>query len=350
MTHTIDHIKKVVFIFSGDRIKLMEDIRKGLAPDTRLYGMNHMGDELLVSSRSISASGLGRLLGFRLRHALSYFLVRSADFVIGPSIFYMLPLKKLLGSKGKFILLNMSLNRYLNDAVRKNKIIYRWSLSLLQSVDIIVSLSHVQMEELACRHGLDRAKLKYIPLGVDVGYHRPVFSGRKPYVLSVGRDNGRDYKTVIEVARGSFDKEFHLVLSRRNLRGVARIPSNVRIFTDLPMEDLKKKYQEASCLLLITHPDGYGDGSDCSGQTVLLDALASGLPVIASRKAYLDDYVRDGEDVILVDSYDPSGIIEAMKLLPEKGEKIARNARRLAETEFSTEKMGGRLADLIDSL
>jgi glycosyltransferase involved in cell wall biosynthesis len=191
--------------------------------------------------------------------------------------------------------------------------------------------------------------LKLVPLGVDTAFYQPVFDGRRDYILAGGRDNGRDYKTVIEVARLLPKREFQIFMSRRNLAGIENIPPNVKIFFDIPLQEVRVKYAEAAMLLLITHADGHGDGADCSGQTVLLDAFASGLPVIASRKAYVADYAVAGREYLPVDFYSPSDIIRAIGEMPAKAASLSHAARQRVEKDFSSVKMGANLSRIFES-
>ncbi len=346
-------MKKVLFIFSGSRKVLNDFIAKGIAPDTQLYGMNHLGRDIDVSSKEFSDTFFGELFGnkidFRLKHFLMYFSIGDADIVFGSSILYMAILKKLFRSKKKFILLNISLNRLLNQSKDKRPLFYRFLKSLLKEIDLIISLSNVQQDQLLAKHEIDKEKLKFIPLGVDVHFYKPVLENRKEYVLAAGRDNGRDYKTIIEVAKQLPQTQFQLVLSQRNLKGITEIPSNVTTFFDLSLNDLKKKYEEASVLLLTTHPDEFADGSDCSGQTVLLDSFASGIPVIATKKAYIADYGLDHQHLLLVEPYDVSGIIKAVEEAKKIGKDLTQKARKKVEREFSTEKMGDNLTSIFKS-
>ena len=349
-------MKNVSFIFSGSRKKTYEEIKKGESSDTQLYGMNHLSSNFTVDSREFSDSRFGkvlqkvfgRLIDFRMRHFLSFFMVRKSDIVFGASLLYMIPLKKIFGAQGKFILFNISLNRLLNE--NSKSIFYGLILWLLKEIDLIVSLSHVQNTALEKTHYISKDKLAFVPLGVDTAFYKPVFTGRSDFILAAGRDNGRDYKTVIEVARRMPEQEFHLVLSPRNLEGIADIPENVKIFYDIPKKEMNKKYAEAAVLLLITHQDNFSDGSDCSGQTVLLESFATGIPVIASRKAYITDYARDKQHLLLVDFYDSSAIIEAMKVIKTSGEAMARAARAHVEQGFSTTSMGTKLSEVFNSL
>lgn len=329
---------------------MMEQVQAKKAPDTQLYGMNHLLSSLDVSNVEFADTFLYKIFGdkldFRIKHLILYLYIGKADVVFGSSLMYTVILKKLFRSKRKFILLNISLNRLLNESKKKNKLLYKLSINLLNSIDKIVSLSHVQQEQLENIHGIDKAKLTYVPLGVDVDFYKLNFENRADYILSVGRDNGRDYKTIVEVARRMPNQEFQLVLSKRNLKGIEDIPNNVKIFFDLSAEELKTKYNEAKIMLLITHKDEYGDGSDCSGQTVLLDSFASGIPVIATNKAYLKDYATSGVDFMMVEPYDVTGIIAKIRDIETVGRQLAMNARNRVEKEFSTDQMGKKLSDL----
>ncbi|MCH7536148.1 MAG: glycosyltransferase, partial [Bacteroidetes bacterium] len=114
---------------------------------------------------------------------------------------------------------------------------------------------------------------------------------------------------------------------------------------------IEEKYKKAKMLLLITKADDYSDSADCSGQTVLLDALASGLPIIASRKEYLKDYVKEGKDVYLVDFYDAYGIKKAINIMDSDNEKrlnMAKEARQTVQNRFSTEHMAEALSSVFE--
>jgi len=339
---------KVLYLYSGTR----KDKFKGKIgvdyPDTQFYGLNHLGKFGIEAEFKEPKKSLG----FRLRHFLMYFTARKYDIVFGSSILYMAFWKKIIPTKTKFVLLNISLGRTI--AANKNRFLKRQILSwILKEIDAVVCLTSVQKEYLERSAPFLKDKIYPVPLGVDTNYYRPVYKDRKNYILSAGRDNGRDYKTVVETAKLMPEEEFHIVCSKRNLEGLNKIPKNVKIFFDLPLEELVKKYGEAKLLLLITHDDNFLDGSDCSGQTVLLDAMASGLPVVASRKKYLKDYAEDGREILLVDFYSPANIMEKINVLNNNTEmrlKQASNARERAEKELSTESMAKKLAAIFNGL
>jgi len=343
---------RVLYIYSG--------IRKGRFngqigidyPDTQFYGLNHLAKFGIEAEYKEPSVFLRKILGFRLTHASMFFFSRNYDIVFGSSLLYFLFWRKIFRVKTKYILLNISLNRTISK--NKNKklksAILMW---LLKELDAVVCLSNSQKRYLEETIPFLKGKVFFVPLGVDTSYYKLTYDNRDNFILSVGRDNGRDYKTVIEAARLMPREKFHLVLSPRNLKGITDVPDNVEVFFDIPFNELSEKYKKAKIFLLITKADDYSDGADCSGQTVLLDALASGLPIIASRKEYLKDYVREGRDVYLVDFYDVYDIKKAINIMNSDNEKrlnMAKEARQTVQNRFSTERMAEGLSLIFKEL
>jgi glycosyltransferase involved in cell wall biosynthesis len=75
--------------------------------------------------------------------------------------------------------------------------------------------------------------------------------------------------------------------------------------------------------------------------SVLLDALALGVPIAATRAGGIPEVVVDGESGLLADARDPIGLGKAITVLltePSTAARLAANARLRAE-EFSVDKM-----------
>ena len=341
---------RILYIFSGSH-----KAPSAGAPDAQLYGLNYL------ESSDISACAVGRddglpvwlykswiggRIDFKLRHALLYFRARSYDLVFGPALIYLIPLKKIFGGKAKYVVLNVELNRILRGC--DGHPIRKWFIeSLLKEFAAIVCLSTDQKEWLLARYPFLSGKVFFVPFGADTNFYQPVYEGRDDVVLSVGRDNGRDYRTLVEAARLVPHRRFDIVGSPRNLAGIENIPANVRVLHDLSFAELREKYETARLIVISTHDDSSTLGADCSGQTVLLDAMACGLPIVASRKAYLSDYVREGQDALVVDCYNPSRLAEAVELLAEDAplcRELAQSARARVEREFSVQNMAKNLS------
>jgi glycosyltransferase involved in cell wall biosynthesis len=301
----------VLYVFSGERTKRFVGKAGVDFPDTQFYGMNHLRDfGIHAEYKEFEDYPFGRfirkLFGFRIKHMLMYFIAIRYDLVFGISVMYMLVWKKFFKTKTKFVIFNSNINRLLMSHIQ-GTLAYRILVSLLKEADGIVFLSDDQMNIVTSKLPFLKEKSHVLLMGVDEVFYKPVYDGRDNYFLSVGRDNARDYKTVVEVARMLPHEEFRFVCLPRNIEGIQDIPQNVKIYENIALEELEALYKGARALLLIMHNDTYLEGSDSSGPTVLLEAMATGLPVVVSNKGYIKDYMVHGEEGIAVDFYDREG-------------------------------------------
>jgi|GEM_PF-2908984 len=84
----------------------------------------------------------------------------------------------------------------------------------------------------------------------------------------------------------------------------------------------------------------------------LLDALASGLPVIASSCGGNSELITDGENGLLIRAFDPEALCDSVNMLQKSGGQLwhalAANAHRRAQ-DFSSTAMTKRYVELLDS-
>ncbi|MCI0627098.1 MAG: glycosyltransferase [Acidobacteria bacterium] len=92
--------------------------------------------------------------------------------------------------------------------------------------------------------------------------------------------------------------------------------------------------------------------SDVEGTpNVLLEAMASGLPVVATRVGGVADIVVDGKTGFLVDCRDEEAMVQALRRFVEDPcfrTKMGGHARSHVETQFSIKQLPGRLTELYD--
>jgi glycosyltransferase involved in cell wall biosynthesis len=84
----------------------------------------------------------------------------------------------------------------------------------------------------------------------------------------------------------------------------------------------------------------------------ILEAMAAGLPVVATRVGGIPEAVADGETGLLVPAADPEALAAALAGLlerPEERSRLGQAGRRRAEREFSVEAMRDRYAAVYDA-
>lgn len=95
----------------------------------------------------------------------------------------------------------------------------------------------------------------------------------------------------------------------------------------------------------VTTPSGDRDGLP----TVLLEAMTSGVPVIATPVTAIPEIVRDGRTGHLVPEKDPkaiAGAIERIRNEPESTGRMVEAARRIIQERHDSRQNSARLADL----
>jgi glycosyltransferase involved in cell wall biosynthesis len=221
----------------------------------------------------------------------------------------------------------------------------------LAAADRIVCLAEAQRAELLRAVPLDPGRVRTVRLGVDDRFYRPRPEPAVQHVLAVGRDLGRDYATFIDaVAR--LDVPATIVASARNVVGL-ELPSNIDVELDVTPERLRDLYSAATCVVIPTRAQEFDRGADCSGQTVLLDAMAMGRPVVITQRSTLASYVTDGESALVVPPEDSTALVDAIHSLlsePDRRRAIAENGHALVQRELTTADFAASLAPILEEL
>jgi colanic acid/amylovoran biosynthesis glycosyltransferase len=98
-----------------------------------------------------------------------------------------------------------------------------------------------------------------------------------------------------------------------------------------------------------TAPDGDKEGIP----NALMEAMASGLPVLSTRHAGIPECVEDGVSGLLVPEGNPAALAEGLCRLietPASWPALARAGRARIETEFNRETQARRLVSLYEEV
>jgi D-inositol-3-phosphate glycosyltransferase len=228
-----------------------------------------------------------------------------------------------------------------------------------QSADRIVATCHDEVLELS-RLGIPRRKVSIVPCGVDVkqfvgaedGF-RPDRSGRYEHrLLSVGRLVPRKgFDTVIEAlqelpgaelliaggAEGADEPERDrlLRLARR-----LRLDERVRLVGQVPHLEMPALLQSADVVICAPWYEPFG--------IVPLEAMACGVPVVASAVGGLQDTVADSVTGLLVPPRNPSALATAVKSLledPQRRAAYGRAGRERVERRYTWSRVAAATAN-----
>jgi glycosyltransferase involved in cell wall biosynthesis len=201
------------------------------------------------------------------------------------------------------------------------------------------------------RYGLNPDKTSLFLFGVDTDFWTPGPSalGKSKFVLSVGSDPKRDYKTLLSSEIPAPIK----IVTRLRLGDLANQPNvemihgsyhNIAV-TDLVLRDLYR----AADIVVVPVKDVFQP----SGYSVTLQSMACGKPVVLSRfKGLWDPEVfKSGENCILVEPENPKVLRDSIIQLlqnPRLCARIGTGARETATTHFLLERMNRSLTDTLE--
>ncbi|WP_307506093.1 glycosyltransferase [Clavibacter sp. B3I6] len=244
--------------------------------------------------------------------------------------------------------------------------------------DAVIATCSDEAAELV-RAGVDAARITVIPCGVDVEHFTPL-DGRAPLVggtprspdddgaasgpmrvMVIGRLVPRKGVDLAIEALGILDRrgrrEIELVIvggsgdaasagedtEARRLMEAARaagVADRVRLHGRVSQADMPAVMRTADVVVCAPWYEPFG--------IVPLEAMASGVPVVASAVGGLTDSVVDGVTGILVPPRDPAAIADALEALhadPARRRRLGRAGRDRMEHGYSWSTVAARTAD-----
>jgi glycosyltransferase involved in cell wall biosynthesis len=205
--------------------------------------------------------------------------------------------------------------------------------------------------------GVPAARLSVIPNGVDTAYFQPAPdqpAPQPPVMLSVARlVPDKDHDTLLAafglLAPAHPQAELWLVGDGPRLAAVrelaARLPAPDRVRFFPPRADLRPLLHQATLLVLSSRTEALPN--------VVLEAMAAGLPVVATAVGGVPELVAPGRTGWLVPPGDAPALAAALERLldhPEKGRAYGQAGRRRALADFSLTTMAERYEAVLHHL
>jgi glycosyltransferase involved in cell wall biosynthesis len=220
---------------------------------------------------------------------------------------------------------------------------------ILRAAAAVVVFSDEQRSTVASKYGVSRARIAVIPNGVDETFFHAEqrFLHPKPRLLFVGRLSVQKNLILFLHALDGVSEQFETTLvGEGELEGalkeaVANLGlQNVRFHGRADGAELRELYHDADVFVLPSEREGM--------PLVLLEALAMGLPIVATDVPGNRDVVVDGQNGVLVPLGDPSALRQA--LLTVTGDldgyrRMSETSRRLAG-KYSWKVIGAKFERL----
>lgn len=158
------------------------------------------------------------------------------------------------------------------------------------------------------------------------------------------RDRGADFRCEI-VGDGPLRAELEALIQELDLA------DRVLLTGPQPFPEVVRRYRRASVFVLpcIVTDEGDRDGIP----NVILEAMASRLPVVSTAVSGIPEVIHDGETGLVVPQRDPAAIADAVQRLaadPGLAAAIGERANALVRAEFDPDRNVGRLLELFEAV
>ena len=238
-----------------------------------------------------------------------------------------------------------------------------WVRRTMKKVGLLTGCSP-ELVERVCNVGFPDDLSRVIPYGVDVEVFSPKadpetdwrdklgIPASAPMILSVGRmATKKGYQVLVHGLGELFRRcpEAHLVLAGGGdllevLKEAAKPWSNQVHFPGSVLRDtLPDLFRAADIFVLPAVHDSQGNVDGLPN--VILEAMASGLPVVATAISGIPLAVNEERTGLLVPEGEVDSLIDALERLvvqPELRRHLGEGARRKAETELTWDVVAGR--------
>lgn len=187
---------------------------------------------------------------------------------------------------------------------------------------------------------------RFVPLGIDTEFYaEQPWDEAGPTVVSAGEDRFRDHDLLVEAVRS-----VHVDLPDVRLELATALPVTLEpelgtLYTERMDGRMRDLYRRSSVVAVALKPTSTG-----SGLTVVLEAMASGRPIVVTDNPGVPDYVEHGVTGLLVPPGDPLAFADALASLltdPARCRRMGEAAGLRAREQFTSAAMSAHLAELL---
>lgn len=315
----VDRLSGQVEHLHGDVLPLWRDSGAPLPPRALHLAARLIGRAMGRDPRSVVLF-LGRQFHGRSRErSLARYLVRrGVDVILAEFGYTGVAMAPVAARAGIPLVVHFhGWDAYQEDVLARYREGYR---RLFRQASTLVAVSSDMVEQLV-QLGAIRDRIRLNPYGVDVLAFSPATPVARPTFLAVGRfvEKKAPHLTILafcNVAKAEPTATLHMVGDGpllgacRSLVHALQLSDRVTFHAALPHVEIREHMRSAMCFVQhsIRASDGDSEGSPVS----VIEAMASGLPVVATRHAGIAESVVHGTTGYLVEEKDTGAMGEYM--------------------------------------
>jgi len=334
---------RILYLFLNPSEEKLKKILAGEIPSNHLCGfveLQRQGYD--ISFKDTQPRGplrkltglINEKLGFNLKDLQVLLDLRNYDVIVVKGPFSTSITIACKFFKKKLVYLDSILRHPKN---RLRKIIYKINLNLASGT---IMYSAAQMKLCSELFKVPLCRFKLIPFAIDMPFlkcQEKTGSNSEPYILSVGQDLARDYKTLFEAVNG-LEINLKIVTLPYLVKDLNFENTKIEILNNLTYEQLFRLYADA---LLVVVPLKKWGTEYSSGTTSLLEAKALGKAVIATCSAPMMEYLDHGNGVIYVEPENTKRLRQTIICLLENDDariKLENNGNYFIKNKFNMDK------------
>jgi colanic acid/amylovoran biosynthesis glycosyltransferase len=233
---------------------------------------------------------------------------------------------------------------------------------LIENAAAVVTVSDYAVRLLQERFPQSAAKVHRVYNGVDLSrFHATDFASNKPEIVSIGRlIEKKGFRDLISAcallkARGhafvcSIIGEGPLEESLRAQIAAEKLEQSVKLTGPQTQAQIAEHLAHATMFTLPCTREA--DGGMDNLPTVIMEAMAAGLPVISTPLGGIPEMVEPGINGELVPERDPEALSAAIERLiadPSQSRRFGNRGREIAREKFSIEASARQLQQLFDA-
>lgn len=230
---------------------------------------------------------------------------------------------------------------------------------LIEAAAAVVTVSEYSARDLKTRFPASAAKVRRIYNGVDLSrFHPPDPGSGIPEIVSIGRliekkgfsdlisacalltSRRRGFNCEI-IGEGPLEETLRAQIASADVRGCVRLTG--------PQTQAQIALRLSHATIFVLPCTREADGGMDNLPTVIMEAMAAGLPVVSTPLGGIPEMVEQDVNGELVPERDPAALCAAIERLisdPERARRLGDRGRQMAQEKFSIETSARALIEL----